>query len=295
MKPYPFRYVRAASMDALFGHLAEHGDGAQILAGGQSLVPVLAMRLAAPEVLVDINGIEELKGISLEGEEVRIGALARHVEVLKSAIVKTHLPLVAEAMPEVAHVAVRNRGTFGGSLALADPAAELPACAVALDATIVLRSREAERAVKAGDFFRGLYETDRRPGEVLAEVRFPVARPGYRGAFLELSRRHGDFALVGVAAWGRVEDGAFSDLRLVYFGCEGHAKLAPRAAEAAMAGGRAYGPQALDAVRQALAHELDPMANMHGSRATKLHLAQVLTGRALDALLAKARGKPAHG
>lgn len=291
MKPYPFRYVRAGSLDDLYAHLAEYGDGAQILAGGQSLVPVLAMRLAQPEVLVDINGIGALKGISLEGDSVRIGALVRHVEVLKSEVVRTHLPLVAEAMPHVAHVAVRNRGTIGGSLALADPAAELPACAVALEATIVLRSSTGERRVKAGDFFRGLYETDRRPGEVLAEVRFPKAKPGYHGAFLELARRRGDFALVGVAAWGRVERGAFSDLSLVYFGCEGHAKLSRRAAAAAMAG--PYGADAFGAVTEALADELDPMANMHGSRETKLHLAQVLTGRALQALLAKA--KAAHG
>ncbi len=294
MKPYPFKYVRAESLAAVFQQFEEHGDDAQILAGGQSLMPVLNMRLSAPRVLVDINGIEELRGIALDGGEVRIGALTRHREVLESEIVRAHLPLLAEAMPHVAHVAVRNRGTLGGSLALADPAAEMPACAVALGATLVLRSATGERTVAAEDFYQGLYETERRPDEVLAEARFPIAEPGYHGAFQEFARRQGDFAVVGVAAWGHAEGGVLSDLRLVYFGCEGHARLARQAALAAEAGGRPYTPQVFAAVKDALAEELDPMENMQGSRATKLHMAQVLTGRALEALLAKAAGTD-HG
>ncbi|HJO71351.1 MAG TPA: xanthine dehydrogenase family protein subunit M [Rhodospirillales bacterium] len=290
MKPYPFKYVRADSLAAVFQQFEEHGDDAQILAGGQSLMPVLNMRLSAPRVLVDINAIEELHGIALDGGEVRIGALTRHREVLESEIVQAHLPLLAEAMPHVAHVAVRNCGTLGGSLALADPAAEMPACAVALGATLLLRSAAGERTVAAEDFYQGLYETERRPDEVLTEARYPIARPGYHSAFQEFARRQGDFPVVGVAARGRVERGVLSELRLVYFGCEGHARLARLAALAAEAGGRPYTPQVFAALKDALAQELDPMENMHGCRATKLHMAQVLTGRALLALVARAEG-----
>lgn len=288
MKPYPFKYVRAESLAAVFRQFEEHGEDAQVLAGGQSLMPVLNMRLSAPRVLVDINRLEELRGIALDGGVVRVGALTRHREVLESEIVRAHLPLLAEAMPHVAHVAVRNRGTLGGSLALADPAAEMPACAVALGATLVLRSAAGERTVAAEDFYQGLYETERRPDEVLTEARYPIAASGYHGAFREFARRQGDFAVVGVAAWGRAPRGVLSDLRLVYFGCEGHARLARQAALAAEAGGQAYTPQVFAAVKDALARELDPMENMHGDRATKLHMAQVLTGRAVSALLAKA-------
>ena len=294
MKPYPLKYVRADSLADVFQQFEEHGDDAQILAGGQSLMPVLSMRLAAPHVLVDINYIEELHGIALDGGEVRIGALTRHREVLESEIVQTHLPLLAEAMPHVAHVAVRNRGTLGGSLALADPAAEMPACAVALGASLVVRSATGERTVAAEDFYQGLYETERRPDEVLAEARYPIAGPGYFGAFQEFARRQGDFAVVGIAAWGRVEGGVLSDLRLVYFGCEGHAHLARQTALAAEAGGQAYTPEVFASVKDALAGELDPMEDMQGSRTTKLHMAGVLTGRALEALLAKAGGA-SHG
>ena len=294
MKPYPLKYVRADSLADVFQQFEEHGDDAQILAGGQSLMPVLNMRLAAPHVLVDINYIEELHGIALDSGEVRIGAPTRHREVLESEIVRTHLPLLAEAMPHVAHVAVRNRGTLGGSLALADPAAEMPACAVALGASLVLRSATDERTVPAEDFYQGLYETERRPDEVLAEARYPIAGPGYFGAFQEFARRQGDFAVVGIAAWGRVEGGVLSDLRLVYFGCEGHAHLARQTALAAEAGGQAYTPEVFASVKDTLAGELDPMEDMQGSRATKLHMAGVLTERALEALLAKA-GDAGHG
>jgi carbon-monoxide dehydrogenase medium subunit len=293
VKPYPFKYFRAKNLAAVFAQFEEYGDDAQVLAGGQSLMPVLNMRLSAPQVLVDINHIEELHGITLDGGVVRIGALTRHREVLQSEIVHAHLPLLAEAMPHVAHVAVRNRGTLGGSLVLADPAAEMPACAVALGATLVLRSAKGERSVAAEDFYQGLYETERRPNEVLVEAHYPLTKPGYHGAFQEFARRQGDFAVVGVAAWGHVEDGILSGLRLVYFGCEGHARLARKAASTAEAAGQAYTSDVFAALKAALAEELDPMENMQGDRATKLHMAQVLTGRALDALLAK-EGGPDH-
>jgi carbon-monoxide dehydrogenase medium subunit len=165
--------LRPAKLDDALQLLAEHGDDARILAGGQSLVPVLNMRLAHPKLLIDINQIEALKGISMQNGTVCIGALARHVEVMESPIVVQDLPLIAEAMPQVAHVAVRNRGTFGGSIALADPSAELPACILALGARVVLQSTRGRRTTPADEFFHGLYETAREPDELLVEVLAP--------------------------------------------------------------------------------------------------------------------------
>ncbi len=170
MKAPRFSYVRAESLEQVLRLLAEHGDDARILAGGQSLVPVLNMRLSQPKLVIDINRLDALRGISLQGGLVRIGALARHAEVMSSDIVARHLPLIAEAMPHVAHVAVRNRGTFGGSIALADPAAEMPACILALGATLVVESTRGRRTIAADDFFQGLYETAREPDELLVEV-----------------------------------------------------------------------------------------------------------------------------
>src|SRR5258705_8123558 len=174
-----FSYVRAESVEHALGLLADHGEEARILAGGQSLMPTLNMRLSQPRLLIDINRLGALGGISLQGDRVRIGALARHVEVARSPIVAEHLPLIAEAMPHVAHVAVRNRGTFGGSIALAGPAAELPACALALGATFVVAGAGGRRSITAADYFRGLYETARRPDELFVEALVPVKRPGH--------------------------------------------------------------------------------------------------------------------
>jgi carbon-monoxide dehydrogenase medium subunit len=209
-----FNYVRAESVEHVLGLLAEHGEEARILAGGQSLMPTLNMRLSQPKLLIDINRLAALEGISLRGDNVRIGALARHVAVANSPIVAEHLPLIAEAMPHVAHVAVRNRGTFGGSIALADPAAELPACALALGATFVVKSAKGRREIAAADYFRGLYETARRPDELFVEALVPVKRPGHVPVFMELARRHGDFALAGVAFNLEVAGGVVTGGRL---------------------------------------------------------------------------------
>ena len=185
MKAPKFSYVRAESVAHAMDLLAEHGEEARILAGGQSLMPTLNMRLSQPRLLIDINRLAALRGISLEGDRVRIGALTRHVEVANSPIVARHLPLIAEAMPHVAHVAVRNRGTFGGSIALADPAAEMPACALALGATFVVESARGRREIAAKDYFKGLYETARQPDELLIEALIPAKRPGRVAVFME--------------------------------------------------------------------------------------------------------------
>ena len=182
MKAPKFSYTRADSVDHALELLDKHGEDARILAGGQSLMPTLNMRLSQPEILIDINRLDDLKGIRMDGDTVCIGALTRHVEVMNSDIVAEHLPLIAEAMPHVAHVAVRNRGTIGGSVALADPAAEMPACILALGATLVVQSSSGKREIPAEEFFHGLYETARTENELLVELRIPAQKKenGYR-------------------------------------------------------------------------------------------------------------------
>ncbi len=287
MKAPKFSYVRAESIEQTLRLLAEHGEDARILAGGQSLMPTLNMRLSQPKLLIDINRLDPLAGIALDGATVRIGALARHVEVMNSPIVAEHLPLIAEAMPYVAHVAVRNRGTFGGSIATADPAAEMPACALALQATIVLESVRGRRNVAADDFFHGLYETARAPDELLVEVLVPEEKKTSVSVFMELAQRHGDFAIAGIACLAAIERDIVADARLVYFGSETKPTLAMHAIAAIK--GKPWSAAARDAVAAALADDLDPMANTFGSSATKLHLQRVLTQRALDKAVERAR------
>jgi len=283
MKAPSFAYARPDSLGEALELLARHGEAARVLAGGQSLLASLNMRLSSPELLVDVTGLKELSGIRMQNDLLRIGALTRHCDVERSAEVARHVPLLAQAVPHVAHVAIRNAGTLGGSLALADPAAEYPACALALDATLVIAGTRGERRVAARDFFRGLYSTALEPQELLLAAEFPRLKPGYRSAFLELARRHGDYAIVGVAAHGRVEGGRLSDLRLAYLGVGATAVRAERAAAAVE--GKAYGPQAVAAAQAALGEDLDPSPDLYHSADAKLHLARVLTGRALAALV----------
>lgn len=282
MKAPAFAYLKAPSLTAVFAALETYGDEARLLAGGQSLLPALNLRLAAPQVLIDLNGLDALRGITLEGATVRIGALTRHRELERSALVAAHLPLLRLAMPHVAHAAVRNRGTFGGSIVHADPAAELPACSVALDARFVLASRAGERRVAARDFFRGYHETALAPGEVLVAGEFPARAADCRSAFGELARRHGDFAIVGLAAHGRSRDGVLADLRLVFFGV-GAAPVVASGAAAALAG-RRFDAAVRAAAQAALDADLDPVGDLHHSAAVRRQLARVLLGRVLDTL-----------
>ena len=263
MKAAPFAYAKPRSLDEAFG-LLEH-QGAKVLAGGQSLIPSLNMRLSAPELLVDIGGLRLLEGIREERSILRVGALTTHAQIERSDDVRKLVPMLAEAARQIAHPAIRNRGTLGGSLALADPAAEYPACALALDATLVVQGRDGERKVKAGGFFKGLFETDLRPGEVLSAVEFPT---GGESAFLELARRNGDYASAGLAAHRRQ-----SEIRLAFFAVGTKPILAEHAATAAKA--------SIAAAQDALARDLDPPADLYHAGATKLHLARVLLGRAL--------------
>ncbi|MDB5487269.1 MAG: aerobic-type carbon monoxide dehydrogenase, middle subunit CoxM/CutM-like protein [Reyranella sp.] len=282
MKPSRFRYAKPASLDETFDLLARYGDDAMVLAGGQSLLAGLGMRLAAPEMLVDINGLEGMSGISQQGDEIVIGALTRHAEVLASPIVAQHLPLVAEAITHVGHMGIRNRGTFGGSLAYADPAAELPACSVAQKATLLLAGSAGRRKVTAEAFFTGILETALKPGELILEIRLPVQQPAQKHVFAELSRRHGDFALAGLAGLVTLEGGRLAEARLVYFGCVTHAEVA-RNTSTSLAGQPLPLPSA-DALEELLRQDLSP-SDSPGMRAnTKLQLAAVITRRALNAL-----------
>ncbi|MBI2290806.1 MAG: xanthine dehydrogenase family protein subunit M [Betaproteobacteria bacterium] len=284
MKAGAFAYARASSLAEVFDLFERYGGEAKILAGGQSLIAALNMRLATPALLIDINGLPDLAGVVVSGESVRIGALTRHRSVERSAEIARHLPLIHQAMPHVAHAAIRNRGTFGGSIAYADPAAELPACSVALDATFRIAGKSGERRVRARQFFKGLYETDMRAGEVLLGGEFRALQPGYRSAFLELTRRHGDYAIAGVAAHGKFKGGRFADVRLAFFGIGAMPVLAVSAGEALE--GNRYAPDTVAAVQSAVSADLQAGASgdlYHGA-ATKLHLARVLAGRAVHAL-----------
>ena len=255
MKAPSFSYAKPGSLAEAFDLLER--PGAKILAGGQSLIPALNMRLSSPELLVDITGLEGLAEIEVRDGTVRIGALCTHARVERSAEVREHLPLVAEALEHVAHPAIRNRGTLGGSLALADPNAELPACALALDATLTLASKKGERRVKAPAFFKALFETDLGPHEILVGVEFPKAT---KSAFLELARRQGDYAIVGLAAAA-----TSAEKRLAFFGI-GATPILLKATE-------------LDQAKQALA-KMEPLADLYNSSVTKRHLAGVLLERA---------------
>ena len=284
MKAPPFAYARARSLSEVFDLLERHGDGAKLLAGGQSLIATLNMRLSAPELLIDITRLTELTGISVRDGVVRIGALTTHAEIERSAEIRKHLPLLAQAAPHIAHAAIRNVGTFGGSIALADPAAEWPACCVALDAQFVIAGKAGTRRVAARDFFKGLYATALRPDEVLTQVEIAVQGPEYRSAFVELTPRRGDYAIVGLAAVAKCVGGVLSDLRLVFLGV-GQVPVLARGAMAAMEGKRAAA-NAIAAATQALARDLDPGPDLYSSAATKMHFARALTGRALTALAA---------
>lgn len=284
MKAPSFAYVRARSLSEVFELLEAHGDGARLLAGGQSLLAMLNLRLSFPEVLIDITRVPGLSGIKVADGKVHIGALTTHAEVERSPEIAKALPLLALAAPHIAHVAIRNVGTFGGSIAMADPAAEWPACCVALDAEFVVASKAGSRRVRARDFFRGLYATDLRPNEVLTAIEFPVSGSQYRSAFLELAHRRGDYAIVGIAAIAKNATGALSDVRLAYLGI-GQTPVLARSAMAAVEG-RRPSPETTAAAAAALASDLEPSANVYSTAATKMHLAHVLTGRALTALAA---------
>jgi aerobic carbon-monoxide dehydrogenase medium subunit len=261
--------------------LAEHEDEASVLAGGQSLIPLMALRLARPAVLIDINGLSELSLVAATDGRVAIGAMTREYAAEDSATVGDAVPLLAAALPLIGHEAIRSRGTIGGSLAHADPAAELPAVALALDAEFVVRGRAGERVVPAADWFEGYLATSRRPDELLTEVRFPAAGPGTGVAFLEVARRHGDFAMVGLAVSLTLADGVISDARLAFAGVS-DVPVRVTEAEDLLAGERPSAELFAEAARVAAAG-LDPPADLNGSSEYRKQVAATLVRRGLRA------------
>ena len=280
MKPSRFAYARAESVEDALALLDEYGPGAKILAGGQSLVPMMNMRLARPDVLVDINNVRGLEEIQV-GDAVRIGALARQEAVGCSTKVAGALPLLTEAIQYVGHPATRNRGTFGGMIAHADPAAEVPAVLVALGGEVVARSSAGTRTIAADDFFRSYFTTALEENELLVELRLPISER-QRHAFLEVARRHGDFALAGIAATAEIDDdGTCTAARLVFFGVGG-TPMRAREAEHVMVGKPlGHASVAADVARTAAAG-LTPGADFHASAQYRKEVAEVLARRALS-------------
>ena len=277
MKPAPFAYARAKTVKDAVALLGKHKD-ARLLAGGQSLIATLNMRLSAPSLLIDINRIPGLDGIKLSKGFVEIGALARHTQVERSEVVAKHSPLIARAMPHIAHPAIRNRGTFGGSIAFADPAAELPACLLALGGEIEITGPKGKRKVKADAFFKDLFETAIGPRDVLTLVRIPAATKDTRTGFAELARRHGDYAIVGLAATAKATGKGLKDVRLAYFGV-GATPIRAKKAEALLAAGK------IDEAANAVAKELDPSDDVQATAKVKKHLAGVLLKRVAAQLM----------
>src|SRR6202521_1469813 len=231
MKASAFSYARATSVVNALELLGAHGDKAKVLSGGQSLMPAMNLRLISTELIVDIGEIAELREIAVRGDVLSIGALTRHVDILRSPEIAAHAPLLTEAVSHVAHPAIRNRGTIGGSLAHADPASELPACMVALNATIIVRGPGGERRIPATEFFTGIYETVLSPQELLVAVELPIAQKNSAHFFCEFARRHGDYAIVGLAAQAVVENDTLTDLRLAFFAVSDRPVLAKAAAK----------------------------------------------------------------
>ncbi|MBT52085.1 MAG: molybdopterin dehydrogenase [Mameliella sp.] len=282
MKSPSFAYIRAQSLDHALSALADTED-AIVLAGGQSLVAALNLRLQVPELVVDINHVPGLDLIEIGGGEVRIGALVRHAQLMANAEASKALPLIGRALPHVAHPAIRNRGTTCGSLAYGDPAAEMPACAVALGATFVLASTDGTREVPAREFYPGLYETKRAPHEMLIEARFPVAPDGARAMFDEVAVRRGDFATLGLAGQIHVNRGVIAAFDLVAFGSEPAPLLLKNVADIAL--GRAPVPGLIASLAQSVADEVDPMESPLATSEMRRRQYRALAERCLGAVM----------
>lgn len=282
MKPASFKYLAPNSVEKALAHLAEYGDEAKVLAGGQSLVPTMNFRLAQPAVLIDLNRIEELFYIETEDSAgLRIGAMTRQQEVERSKLIFEKAPLIHETMPHIAHPQIRNRGTVGGSLAHADPAAELPAVMLALDAQFLLRSQKGERKIAATEFFIDLFFTALEPEELLVEITLPALPKRTGWAFREIARRHGDFALVGVAAVVTLDQTSQCKHARIILMSVGNGPIAAVQAQQALIGQKPTVEAILAAAETAAEKDIDPPGDMHASADYRRHLAKVLTEQAL--------------
>jgi carbon-monoxide dehydrogenase medium subunit len=276
LKPPPFDYVAATSLEEAMSALAEGGDDAKVLAGGQSLIPLLSLRLAYPSVLIDLNRVDELASTERVDGSLRVGAMVRHRTAERSKEVRAAVPLISEAMPFIGHVAIRSRGTIGGSIAHADPAAELPAVALALGATITARSSaRGERTIAAADFFQGYFTTVLEPDEILISIDFPVLGENTGVAVEEVARRHGDFAMVGAVATVTKGRGDVTDARIALINV---AERPVRALEAEQA---LVGGASIEEVAATAARDLDPSGDLHASPAYRKKVAGVCVKRAL--------------
>ena len=282
MKPAKFTYVRAESVNQVLDVLEQSAGSAKILAGGQSLNPTLNMRLSAPDLLIDINDLDELKGIKVEGDRLHVGALTRHVELEQSELVARYAPLLAKAIGHVAHAAIRNRGTIGGNVSLADPASELPACCVALDASITIQNKQGTRVVRARDYFRDLYETELQENDLMTSISFPVAGETTVCAFREFVRRKGDFASTGLAVSAELEDGVFTSFSPVFFAVANTPVLAAGVAQRLV-----NGTLSKERIEQAIAavdDDVDITGDTYMSTKMKRHLAKHYLREAIEEL-----------
>ena len=279
MRAPAFDYCKPQSLAEALSVLHSQGDAAQVLAGGQSLLAMMNLRLGAASLLVDISGLEALKTVTEHADHLRIGALVTHSQLLANPLVARHLPLLHQAVPHVAHLAIRNRGTLGGSLALADPAAEYPAVALAAGAVLVLQGQQGERRVKAADFFQGLYATARQANELLVAVEWPKIKASERVGFDELSRRRGDYAMVGLAARVNLQADRVSEAHVALFSVADTPLLAQSVMRTLQ--GQRLDADHIRAAQEALASDLPEQGDLQSSPATKLHLAKVLLGRVL--------------
>lgn len=282
MKARAFEYVRAASLGDAFAAFHSCAGEARYLAGGQSLLAAMNLRLSAPDRLIDIAHLDTLRGIELRGDHLRIGALTRHNDILSASLVRQHVPLLAMAAPFIAHPAIRNRGTIGGSISLADPASEFPAAIVALGANIEAVSDKGVRVIPADDFFLGLYETALEPGEIVAAILAPVATPTSAFAFDELARRRGDYATAGVAIVGEMSGLSVEAMRIVFFAV-GQTPVRACGAERALVG-RSFEADAIHDAVEAARVEIAPEDDVSMPGATRRHIACVILRRQLEAL-----------
>jgi aerobic carbon-monoxide dehydrogenase medium subunit len=283
LKAAAFDYIKPDTVGQVLALLRQHGDDARLLAGGQTLMATLNMRLSEPALIIDITGLAALRGIELRGDVLRIGALATHTQIEESELVARHAPLLTEAAPHIAHRAIRNSGTWGGSIAYADPAAEWPACLLALGGTVVVQGPAGERRIAGDDFFTGLYSTALQPDEIVVASDIPVARPGQWHGIAELARRHGDYAIVGLAASAQRQGAVLSAVRLAFMGVAAMPWRARRTE--ALLEGKTADESSIALAVASLRAEIDPLPDLTNTPETKRHLAGVL----LQRLLASAR------
>jgi carbon-monoxide dehydrogenase medium subunit len=284
MKAAAFDYVKPKALQEALSLLAEAGDGAQLIAGGQTLLATLNLRLSEPSVLIDITDLTELKGITLVGDQLRIGALVTHTEIEDSELIAKHAPLLKAAAPHIAHRAIRNLGTWGGSLAYGDPAAEWPACSLALRATMIIQGPSGERRISANDFFIDLYTTSLEPDEILVATEIPIATSQEIFYFHELARRHGDYAVAGLAAVAQKQGDVLTKCAFTFFSVSSKPVMATKAQD--LVNGKKLNEELIGKAVAATREEIETIADITNSAEAKEHLIGVLLERGLKHMLA---------